>query len=265
MKTVLSIDIGNTITEIGCFEYNDKDDHLLFTERISSDFRATAFDDLVIINNTLSINGISPADVKGCIISSVVPNVTVEWSKAAKRFCQKEPMIIGPGIKTGLKILIDNPAQLGSDLVVQAVAINSLYKKACPKAFIDFGTSTTIGVVDKNGSFIGGTLCPGVAVSAEALCGRASQLPRVSFTSPKGIIGKNTTDCLKSGLMYGSASMIDGLLDRIEESLGEELFAVATGSLAPNITQLCRRDITVNEHLLMYGLMMIYRRNLAHI
>ncbi len=254
---VLAVDIGNTITEIGFFG----DGELLFTERRSSDPAATDFEYAVFIRNALELHGmdIGRSSVEGAIISSVVPDVTPVFAGAIKKLFSVNAKVVGPGIKTGLHIRIDDPAQLGSDLAAQAVAASEYYP--LPAAIIDFGTSTTIGIIDKDGCYIGGFLSPGVAVSADALARKASQLPRVSFDKPKKFIGTNTVACLKSGILYGTASMVDGLLDRAEELLGCSFSCVATGALAPLITGLCKRDIKVDKHLLMKGLMIIYSKN----
>lgn len=254
---ILAVDIGNTITEIGFFE----DDELLFTERLSSDPAATDFEYAVFIKDALELHGYSDIHdiADGAIISSVVPDATPVFKNAIKKLFSVNPKVVGPGIKTGLHIRIDNPAQLGSDLAAQAVAACESYE--LPAAIVDFGTSTTIGLIDKDGCYIGGFLSPGVSVSADALAKRASQLPRVGFESPRRFIGTNTVDCLKSGILYGTAAMVEGLLDRTEKLLGCRLCVIATGALAPTIVGLCEREILIDEHLLMKGLRIIYSKN----
>lgn len=168
-------------------------------------------------------------------------------------------MVVGPGIKTGLSIKIDNPAQLGSDLVVGAVA--GINEYPCPLAVIDMGTATTFSVIDRSKSYIGGMIMPGLKVSMEALTERTSQLPKIGFEPPKKLIGSNTVECMKSGFLYGSASSIDGMLERIAGELGEEPFAVATGGLASVVIPLCRKKIVRDDDLMLKGLMLIYSKN----
>ena len=258
---LIAVDIGNTITEIGFFD----GDRLLFTERMTTAFKQTDFEAARAISDIIELyarsgDNISIGDnIDGAIIASVVPDLTDVFRRAIKRLFGVRPLAVGPGLKTGLHIRIDDPAQLGYDLAALAVGAAARYTP--PLAIIDFGTATTIGLLDKNGSFIGGTLAPGVRISSEALTEHAGALPKFGLESPRHAVGKNTVDCLKSGVINGTAAMIDGLLERFEEELDTELSAVATGSLAPMIIPHCKRSITVDDHLLMYGLYTIYSKN----
>ena len=252
---VLAIDIGNTNIVIGCFE-NDK---VIFRERLSNNHTATVLEYAVTIKTAFEMNGIDKENIKGSIISSVVPAVTSTVKTAVEKYLGITPLIIGPGIKTGLSIMIDNPSQLGSDLVVDAVAGISEY--STPLIIIDMGTATTVSVVDAQKQYIGGMIIPGLAVSHDALISRTSQLSKIAFEKPKKVIGSNTVDCIKSGLLYGNAGTLDGLIERINEELGAECTVVATGGLSTVIAPLCKHDIIIDEDLLLKGLMKIYEKN----
>ena len=252
---ILVIDIGNTNIVIGCIDGND----IVFRERVSSTQKATDLEYAVSIKTALDMHRITLDQVSGVIMSSVVPSITNTFKRAIEKLCGIKPLVVGPGIKTGLSILIDNPAQLGSDLVVDAVA--GINEYPVPQIIIDMGTATTYSVIDKNKNYIGGMITTGMAVSTDALIGRTAQLPKIAFDKPKKLIGKNTVDCLQSGIMYSTACSIDGMVERIEEELGEKCTVIATGGLANLITPLCKRKITLDEDLMLKGLINIYRRN----
>lgn len=252
---ILAIDIGNTNIVIGCFENNK----IIFTERISTNKTATDLEYAANVNTAMQMHSLDPKQLEGAIISSVVPSVTAIFKKAVEKYAGVKVMTVGPGIKTGLSIKIDNPAQLGSDLVVDAVA--GINRYPTPQIIIDMGTATTMSVIDKEKNYIGGLIMTGMAVSTEALAGRTSQLPRIAFEVPKKVIGKNTVDCMKSGAMYANSCAIDGLIDKIEEEVGEKCTVVATGGLASAVIPLCKHKITVNDELLLQGLMIIYNKN----
>lgn len=252
---IIAIDIGNTNTVLGCFE----GDRILFVERLSTDTTKTVLEYAISVKNVLEMYQINVADTEGAIISSVVPPLTNLFKEAIKKITGCDCMVVGPGIKTGLNILMDNPAQVGSDLIVTAVAGIAQY--SLPLIIIDMGTATTMEVVDKNRNFIGGMILPGVRVSLDGLTSRTSQLPRISLEAPKRAIGRNTIDSMKSGIVLGNASCIDGMIDRIEEEIGEKATCVATGGLAGCITPHCRHDIILDDELLLKGLMLIYHKN----
>lgn len=253
---IFAVDIGNTNIVIGCFDGQGK---IRFTERISTDHRATDFEYAVSFKNVLEIHKVDTCEIEGAIISSVVPLITNTVRSAIRKITGLESVVVGPGIKTGLSIKIDNPAQLGSDLVVGAVA--GINEYPCPLVIIDMGTANIISVIDRNKSYLGGMIMPGIKISMEALTGRTSQLPKIGFEPPKRLIGSNTVECMKSGFLYGNAACLDGMLDRIAEELGEEPSAVATGSLASVIVPLCRKKIIVDDDLMLKGLMLIYKKN----
>ncbi len=252
---ILTVDIGNTNIVIGCFEGK----RLCFLERFETNQRWASLEYGVIFRETFSLYGMDASAVEGGIISSVVPSVTDTVKLAAERFTGSRFLAVGPGIKTGLKLAVDNPAQQGSDLVVAAVA--AVHDYPVPQILIDMGTATTVSVIDKSGAFIGKMILPGVMVSLDALSSRAAQLPKVSLDPPKKLIGSNTVDSMKSGILYGSAGALDGLIDRIQEELGEPCTLIATGGLARVIVPLCRNRILLDEELLLRGLLLLYEKN----
>ena len=195
----------------------------------------------------------------GAIISSVVPSLTITIKKAIKKFANVEVMSVSPGIKTGLSIMIDNPAQLGSDLVVDAVAGINTYP--VPQIIIDMGTATTVSVIDRNKNYIGTMIMTGVSTSADALTSRTAQLPKIAFETPHNLIGKNTVDRMRNGIMYANACAIDGITERIEEEIGEKCTVIATGGLAGVIVPLCKKNVILDDELLLKGLMIIYNKN----
>lgn len=252
---ILAVDIGNSNIVIGCFER----DTVLFVERLSTNQQCTALEYVISIKNILELNGTDKNNIEGCIISSVVPSVTETVKTALERLTHTRVMIVGPGIRTGLKILLDNPVQLGSDRVADAVAAVNLYP--APLVIIDMGTATTVSVIDKDKNYLGGMIIPGLRVSLDSLTMRTSQLPKIGIEPPKRVIGANTVECMKSGIVYYSAAGIDGVIDRIEESLGSKCTVVSTGGLADKIIPYCRREIIIDEQLLLKGLMIIYNKN----
>ncbi|MDE6020844.1 MAG: type III pantothenate kinase [Ruminococcus sp.] len=253
---VLAIDIGNTNIVIGCFQ----DDKIIFVERISTNQKGTALEFAVSFKSVLEIYGLKSRDIEGSILSSVVPSITGIVKQAVEKITQKNCMVVGPGIKTGLKIVIDNPAQLGSDMAIGAVA--ALNQSNGPLALIDMGTATTVSVINDKNEFIGGMIMPGAAISMDALYDKTAQLPKIAFEPPKKKIGSNTIDCMKSGMIYGFAGSIDGLLDHIEEELKMPVPAIATGGLAEVIVPHCRhKDIIIDDTLLLKGMRIIYLKN----
>jgi type III pantothenate kinase len=252
---VLAIDIGNTNVVLGCFD----GDKILFTERVSTNQAATDLEYAANMKMAMDMHGVKGDDISGAIISSVVPSVTNMFRAAVEKYLGVEVMVVGPGIKTGLSILIDNPAQLGSDLVVDAVA--GINEYPAPMIIIDMGTATTLSVVDKNRCYRGGMIMTGMAVSTDALIMRTAQLPKIAFDKPKKVIGTNTVECMQSGIMYSNACAIDGLIDRIQEEVGEKCTVIATGGLSGVVTPLCRHKIINDSELLLKGLMIIYNKN----
>ena len=252
---LLAIDIGNTNIVIGCIE----NDEILFKARIATDRLRTSDQYGVEIKNMIEAFGVQMSQIDDCIISSVVPPVFNSVRTGVIKVIGKQPMVVGPGLKTGLDIHMDVPSQVGSDRIVIAVAALAEYK--APLILMDMGTATTIEVVEPDNRYVGGIIFPGVRVSLEALTSRAAQLPGISLDKPQQVIGKNTIDCMRSGMMYGTAAMLDGLIERIEEELGHECTIVATGGLAKFITPLCKRQIILEGDLLLKGLNIIFKKN----
>ena len=248
---ILTIDIGNTNIVMGCFHK----DQLLFLERFSTEQDSTSLEYATIIREMLDLHEITPAQIRGGIISSVVPSVTNTVREAAEKFTGARMLVVGPGIKTGIKLAVDDPAQQGSDLIVGAVA--GVHSYPVPQIIIDMGTATTVSVINRDKAYIGKMILPGVAVSLNALSGKAAQLPYISLEKPKKLIGSNTVDSMKSGILYGNAGAMDGLIDRINEELGEECTVVATGGLAGVIKPLCRGGIILAEDLLPKGVVVL--------
>ncbi len=253
---LLAVDIGNTNIVFGCV--NDKDE-IVVSERISTNHSTTAAEYAVLIKNILEMNNFSCDDIDDAIMSSVVPSVTNTVKEAIHKFFGVDIMIAGPGVKTGLNILIDNPRQLGSDQAVDAVAAINSYP--VPLIIIDMGTATTVSVVDSNKNYLGGLIMTGMRVATDALIQRTAQLQKIDFELPPSIIGTNTIDCMKNGALYSNACALDGIIERIEEQLGEKCTAVATGGLAELVVPLCRKKINLDKDLLVKGLTIIYRKN----
>lgn len=252
---LLAIDIGNTNITLGAYDSNC----LTFTARLATDTRKTDDQYAVEIKQLLSLNNIETEDIEDCIISSVVPAVGKSISRAISKLCEIVPLSLGPGVKTGLNIKIDNPAQLGADLVAGAVGAIDAYKMPC--VVIDMGTASTISVLDKNGAFLGGIIAAGVRLTLKALSENTAQLTSIPIEAPKSVIGTNTTESMQSGLVLGTASMIDGLLEKITAELGESPTVVATGGLSKEVIAHCKTNIIYNENLLLDGLRTIYEKN----
>ena len=252
---LLAIDIGNSNIVLGCIE-----DHTIVHEaRLATDLIKTSDQYCMDLKNLLSLYEIDRTRIEGVIISSVVPPVLNSFRTAVMKLTGIKPMVVGPGIKTGLNILMDNPAQIGSDLVVAAVA--ALREYSAPLIVIDMGTATTISVIDANRAYIGGCICPGVRISSEALTARTAQLPGISLEAPKHAIGKNTIDSMQSGIMLGAACMLDGMIERMEQELGRTATVLATGGISRFVIPMCRRKIIYDKNLLIKGLMILYENN----
>lgn len=252
---ILAIDIGNTNIVLGAVTNGNID----FMARISTDKLKTEDEYGAQILSIMNLYHIDVNHFEGGIISSVVPPVLNCIKKAITRLIGKEPMVVGPGVKTGLNILMDNPATVGSDMIVCAVAALEQYKP--PVMIVDMGTATTISVVDKNRNYIGGCIMPGVNVSLEAISNKTAQLPHISLEKPKSAIGKNTIDCMRSGVLYGNAAMIEGCIERMEEEIGQKTNVVVTGGLGKNIAALCKRQFDYDPELLIKGMYIIYKKN----
>lgn len=252
---ILTVDIGNTHIEIGGFEGESR----IFSERISTDLNKTSLEYAVVIHNIFDMLSLDAAGVKGGIISSVVPPLTDIVKMAVKKALGIEALVVGPGVRNGLKIAIDDPKQLGADLVVGAVG--AIREYGAPLIVIDMGTATTMSVIDEKGTFLGGPLLPGMRTASDALAKEASLLPKISFRAPEKVIGTNTMDCMQAGAVYGQAAQIDGLIDRIEEELGMKTTHVATGGLSGIVVPHCRHEIIMDSEIMLKGLRLIYEMN----
>lgn len=250
---ILTIDIGNTNICVGAFEK----DKLKFCARMSTDKKKLTDEYAIDLKDIFALYE-QTARVEGAIISSVVPSLTKSVSVAIELVFGVTPLIVGPGIKTGMNIKIDNPAQLGSDILTDDMAAYAKYE--APIMVIDMGTASTISVVDKGGVILGGAIMPGVRLSLNALSATAAQLPEISLDDPGDIIGKNTIDSMKSGVIYGAASMVDGMIDRIEKKMGR-VTVVATGGLSGSIIHHCSHEIHYEPDLQMNGLYLLYKKN----
>ncbi len=252
---LLTVDIGNTNITLGAYNGNI----LTFTARLSTEQHKTADQYAVELQSMLALNGYSGEDIEDCIIASVVPQVGKSMSNAVSKLCHIVPLMLGPGVKTGLNIKIDNPAQLGADLVAGAVGAIDAYTMPC--VVIDMGTASTISVLDRNGTFLGGAIAAGVRLTLKALAENTAQLTSIPIEAPNSVIGSNTVECMQSGLVFGTAAMLDGMLEKIAEELGENPTVVATGGLSKEIIAHCKTDIIYNENLLLEGLRVIYEKN----
>ncbi len=253
---ILAVDIGNTNITVGGLD----EKKTYFLARLVTLRDKTKDEYAINLKDLIEIHKFTPHDIEGSIVSSSVPQLESTFSSAIELLTGHKPFVVGPGIKSGLNIRIDNPAQLGSDLVVGAVAALKEYET--PLIIFDLGTATTVSVIDKNRNFLGGIIYPGVFVALDALSSRTSQLPRIAVEPPSRLIGTNTVDSMQSGAVYGNASMVDGIIERIEEELGSKATVIATGGVAHRIVPHCRRkDIILDDNLLLKGLLLIYRKN----
>ena len=252
---ILAIDMGNTNIVIGAID-NEK---TYFVERVTTNHGKTDLEYAVNIKSILEIHDIPLSLIDGAIVSSVVPPLNATILSSVKKIFGFKPLLVGSGMKTGLNILMDNPKTVGSDMIVDAVAAIRDYP--CPIIIIDMGTATTMSVVDSSGNYIGGVILPGLKVSLDSLSGKTAQLPYISLDIPGSVIGKNTIDCMRSGIMYGNAAMIDGIIDRMEKELGAIPSVVAPGGLSQFIIPLCRHHISYEDDLLLKGLLILYNKN----
>ena len=252
---ILTIDIGNSNIVLGGVEGND----IRFEARLRTDATKTSDEYCIDLKMILEVYGVEKQDIEGSIIASVVPQVLNSMQTAVKKLTGKAALVVGPGLKTGLNIQIENPAQTGADLVVGCVA--ALREHKAPMIIVDMGTATTMIVLDKNSAMVGGCIMPGVKISMDALTDRTALLPGLQLDQPKKAIGRNTIDCMRSGIMMGAACTIDGMIDRMEEELGYETTVIATGGIAKFVIPMCKKKIIYDKDLLVKGLATLYREN----
>lgn len=252
---ILTIDIGNSNIALGGFV----DGELSFVVRISTEIRKTADEYASKILGVLAVHGIERQGIDGAVISSVVPPLNSVIKEAVKTIWGIEPLFVGPGVKTGINIHCDTPSSVGADIICACVASHSLY--GSPSLIVDMGTATKMTVMSEKGAFIGVSIIPGVLMGLDALSENTAQLPKVELEAPKSVIGKNTSDSMRSGVIFGNAAMIDGMIDRIKNEIGAELPVYATGGVAHLIIPHCKHSITIDENLVLKGLNIIYGKN----
>ena len=253
---ILVMDIGNSNIVLGGYEKNGE---LLFQSRIRTHQHKTGDEYTVLIKSIIALHG-QKDEIEAVVISCVVPSLIKAIKSCAAKLTEGKVLIIGPGIKTGLDIKIDDPKQLGADFVAGAVGAIKKYK--LPIIVADLGTATKFMAIDKNGAMIGGSIMPGVGISSDALSQRTAQLPTVDLAGEVVAIGKNTVNSMRSGIVLGAASMIDGMTERYREVLGDDATIVATGGIAPVIVSHCKEKVILDETLLIDGLFEIYLRNI---
>ncbi len=252
---ILAVDVGNTQTVLGLFEDVTLDGHW----RVSTDATLTADEVRIKIAGLLAGEGMAWGDVSRVIISSVVPRLTDAYEEVARRATGCAALVVGPGLKTGMPIRYDNPHEVGADRIVNGVAAFAAF--GGPVLCVDFGTATTIDVIDAGGAYLGGSIAPGVETSAEALFSKAARLSKVDLEAPDTAIGKNTRESVQAGLLLGAAAMVDGLVRRVWAELGTETRVVATGGLAEQMAPLCETVTDVDPDLTLKGLLMVFERN----
>ena len=251
---LLALDVGNTNVTIGVYDGEE----LLFVSRMATDSARMEDQYAIELLDILGLHKVDREAITGAVLSSVVPKLTEYISAAVKRIFGFRPLVVSYESLEGLKISIRHPETTGPDLIAGYVAAKELY--GCPCIVIDMGTATTITVIDKEGALLGGGIVPGVGISLDALTSRAALLSSISLDTPAHVIGRDTVECLQSGMVYGTTSMLDGFCDRIEEELGYPCRVVATGGLAGQVVRCCRRRVELSDTLLLDGLKLIYDR-----
>ena len=254
---LLAVDVGNTQTHIGAFDGDD----LRRDWRLGTIPSATADELAATISHLLALDDLNFGSLDGAIVSTVVPQLGPEYEALTERHMGRPCLLVGPSLKTGMPILVDNPHELGADRLVNAVAAHAKIDGAC--VAVDFGTSTNFDVVSGAGEYLGGVIGPGVEISMEALTSRTAKLPRIDLAAPEGAIGKHTTAAIQAGFAYGFAGLVDGINRRLADALGEEAVFIATGGLAPTIAPHCETIDQVDPLLTLTGLRLIYERNAA--
>ena len=252
---LLAIDAGNTNIVLGIYQ----GDQLIEHWRVSTDRQKTADEYGILMKNLFDYRGHSLTDINAIAIASVVPPLMSALVKMSREYFNIEPLVVGPGIKTGMPVKFDNPREVGADRIVNAVAAYEMY--GSPLVIVDFGTATTFDVVSRQGEYIGGAISPGIGISTEALFARAAKLPREELIKPHHIISKNTVNGLQAGIIYGFVGQVDGIVKRMKKELGEDAFVVATGGLAELIASESETIQKVEPWLTLKGLRIIYMKN----
>ena len=251
---LFALDVGNTNLTLGVFRGEQLVDHW----RLKTDPSQTVDGWGVLCRNLLALADLKASEIEGVVVSSVVPSLNDSLLGMSERYFERTPLFVDSTVDTGLEVRIDSPRELGADRLVNAVAAYTRYGGPC--VAVDFGTAINFDVVSADAAYLGGVLCPGVSVAAEALFRRTARLPQIELREPAGVVGRNTVDALQSGLFYGTVGLIDGLLDRIVEELGAEPRVVATGGQAKALAHACRRIEQVDEHLTLDGLRLVWHR-----
>lgn len=252
---ILAIDVGNTNIVLGCME----DGQIVGVTRMETDRDKTAHEYAIALHQALSFGDIRPDGMEGAILSSVVPPLNDTLRAAVRMVSGLDPLVVGPGMKTGLNIGLDDPADLGADLVVGAAAALAIEKP--PLIIIDMGTATTLTAIDATGRFCGGVIAPGLKISANALADAAAQLPHISLDPPKKVICTDTIESMRAGIVLGAACMLDGMVDRMEAELGAPAAVIATGGLGGKVIPLCKHEIRYERNLLLNGLWVLWEKN----
>ena len=252
---ILTVDIGNTNIVLGGF----LNDELKFVARMSTDAEKTKDEYAAKIRSILTLYSIEKTEIQGAIISSVVPPLNTAIKQAVEQVYKVCPINVGPGIKTGINLICDDPATIGADLICACVGAH--YSYGSPALVIDMGTASKMMILNSDGAFCGASIIPGVNIGLRALASGTAQLPQISLEAPASVVGKNTVDCMRSGVVFGNASMIDGMIDRFNEEAGENLKVIATGGLAETIIPHCKHEITLDKDLVLKGLNILYKKN----
>jgi len=252
---LLTFDVGNTNILVGTYTNKKLKDHW----RVSTDRQRTADELGILLNNLFGFRGVSFNDIEAVAISSVVPQLNSALFQMAVQYLGVKPLIVGPGIKTGMGLRFDNPKEVGADRIVNAVAAYETY--GGPAIVVDFGTATTFDLISDQGEYLGGAIAPGIGISMEALFQRAAKLPRVELVAPPGIVGKNTVNSLQSGILFGFVGQVDGIVTRMQQEISKKASVIATGGLAKFIGSHSETIDKVDEFLTLEGLRLIYEKN----
>lgn len=254
---LLAVDVGNTQTHFGAF----RDDELVEHWRFATVRESTGDELGAALRNLLELRGLEFTDITGAVVSSTVPALGDAWGQVGRLYLDREPLVVGPGTKTGMALRYDNPREIGADRLVNAVAAFDRFADSC--VVVDFGTAITFDPVSRDGEYLGGLIAPGVEISLEALTERAAKLPKVDLVEPRELIGKSTVEALRAGVIYGFAGLVDGILVRLRAELGDDLEVIATGGLAHVVVPSCREVSEIDDLLTLTGLRLIHERNTA--
>jgi len=254
---LLVVDVGNTQTHFGVFR--EGEDRIAESWRFATVRESTGDELGAALSNLLALRGLSPGEIDDSIVSSTVPQLSEQWTLMAERYLRQPMLVVGPSIRTGMPIRMDNPHEVGADRLVNAVAAYEHVHGTC--VVVDFGTAITYDCVSAGGEYLGGIIAPGVEISLEALSDRAAALPKIDLVEPRTLIGKSTVDAIRSGVLFGFAAMVDGIVGRLREQLGAEMKALATGGLASLVVPYCDSIDVVDDELTLTGLRLIWERN----